>query len=153
MSGKKVHTERQKKLITSLERCSLKSTAIKNNHIWTQIRYSTHYEAHLKNQRDAFVKKEKSVVKSLKVILQKSQKVLAENRYDRPPIQNIQYPQSFNINDELFYCRTGYCPVQYMYSELGRQAVSVIFEKWPFVVLLHFNPFWLKQTFVFLCAW
>ena len=54
------YTERQKKLTTSnSERRSLKSTALKINHIWTLISYNTPYEAHLKNQRVSFVKKEK----------------------------------------------------------------------------------------------
>ena len=35
------------------------------NHIWTQINYSTPYQAHLKTQRFAYVKMEKNVVKSL----------------------------------------------------------------------------------------
>ena len=37
------------------------------NHISTLMSYSTPYEAHLKNQRVAFVKKEKSAVESQKV--------------------------------------------------------------------------------------
>ena len=60
------------------------------NHIWTQISYSSPIEAHLKNQRVVFVKKEKNAVKSQQVIFQKSQKLLAENLHKRPPIQNIQ---------------------------------------------------------------
>ena len=60
------------------------------NHIWTQISWITPYEAHLKNRRDAFVKKEKNEGKSQKVSFQKSQKLLAENHHERPPIQNIQ---------------------------------------------------------------
>ena len=48
------------------------------------------HEAHLKIQRDAFVKKEKNVVKLQTVIFQNSQKILAENLHERPPIQNIQ---------------------------------------------------------------
>ena len=63
---------------------------IKINHIWTQISYSFPYEAHLKNQRVAFVKKEKNLMKSQKVSFQKSQKLLAENLHERTPIQNIQ---------------------------------------------------------------
>ena len=38
----------------------------------------------------AFAKKEKYVMKSQKVTFQKSQKLLAENLHERPPIQNIQ---------------------------------------------------------------
>ena len=44
------YTEHQKKLITSSERCSLKSTASKLIIFWTQINYSSPYEAHLKSQ-------------------------------------------------------------------------------------------------------
>ena len=63
---------------------------IKMNHIWTQISYSSPHEAHLKNQRVAFVKKEKNVVKLQKVSFQKSQKLLSEKLHKRLPIQNIQ---------------------------------------------------------------
>ena len=59
------------------------------NHIWTLISYITPYEAHLKNQRVAFVKKEKNVMKLQKVIFQKSQKLLTENLHKKQPIQNI----------------------------------------------------------------
>ena len=61
------------------------------NHIWTQISYSSPHEAHLINQRVAFVKKEKNAVKLQKEIFQKSQKLLPENLHERSPIQNIQY--------------------------------------------------------------
>ena len=63
---------------------------IKINHIWTQISYNSPREAHLKNQRIAFVKKEKNPVKSPRLIFQKSQKLLTENLRERAPIQNIQ---------------------------------------------------------------
>ena len=52
--------------------------------------YSYPREPHMKNQRVAFVKKEKNVVKSQKVTFQKSQKLLTENLHERPAIQNIQ---------------------------------------------------------------
>ena len=68
----------------------IKIRHIKINHILTQISYNSPYEAHLKNQRNAFVKKEKNVVKSQRVIFLKSQKLLAENLSERVPIQNIQ---------------------------------------------------------------
>ena len=58
-----------------------KIQSIKMNHTWTQISYSSLHEVHLKNQRDALVKKEKNVVKSQKVIFFKSQ-----NLHERPPI-------------------------------------------------------------------
>ena len=38
----------------------------------------------------AFAKKEKNAMKSQVVTLKKSQKLLAENLPERPPIQNIQ---------------------------------------------------------------
>ena len=83
------YTEHQKKLITSSERHSLKSTCNNKTNIWSfGHRYAN--EAHLRNHRDAFVNKEKNAVKSQKVIFQKSQKLLAENIRERQPIQNIQ---------------------------------------------------------------
>ena len=57
--------------------------------IWTEILYNSPHEAHLKNQRIAFVKKDKYPEKSQRVIFQKSQKLLAENLHERAPIQNI----------------------------------------------------------------
>ena len=61
---------------------------IKVIHIWTLISYCTPYEAHLKNQRVAFVKKEKNL-KLQKVIFYKSQELLTEYFHERLPIQNI----------------------------------------------------------------
>ena len=60
------------------------------DHIWTQIRYSSPHEAHLKIQRVAYVKEERNEVKLQKVTFQNSQKLLAENLHERPPILNIQ---------------------------------------------------------------
>ena len=60
------------------------------NNIWTQIIYSSPHEAHLKNQRVAFVKKEKNAVKLQNGHFSKTQKLLAENLHERTPIQNIQ---------------------------------------------------------------
>ena len=52
-------------------RAMLTKIQMKINHIWTQISYSSPYEAHLKNQMVAFGKKEKkSSVKSQKVTFQ-----------------------------------------------------------------------------------
>ena len=80
MEYQEIHTEHQKKLITSSERLTLKSTTCINiNHIWTQKSYSFPHAAYLKNQKVMFVKKEKNAVKLQKVIVQKSQKLLAEN--------------------------------------------------------------------------
>ena len=44
----------------------------------------------LKNQRVAFVKKEKNAGKLEKVSFQNSQKLFAENLHEKLPIQNIQ---------------------------------------------------------------
>ena len=44
----------------------------------------------MKNLKIAFVEKEKNAMTSQKVTFQKSQKPLAENLHERPPIQNIQ---------------------------------------------------------------
>ena len=52
----------------------------------TKISYSSPHEAHLKNQRVAFVKKEKNAVKLQKVNFLNSQKLLAENLRERLPI-------------------------------------------------------------------
>ena len=61
---------------------------------WTTLSYmySTPYEAHLKNQRVASVKKEQNAVKSQMVIYIcfKSQKLLIGNLHEMPLIQNIQ---------------------------------------------------------------
>ena len=46
------------------------------NHIWTQITYCTHYQAHLKKQMFAQVKKEENAVKSQEATFQISQKLL-----------------------------------------------------------------------------
>ena len=83
-----MYTERQKK--HHFFRATLIKIHIKIDHIWTLISYSSPYEAHLKNEKVAFVKKDKSVVKSQKVIFQRPQKLLTENLHERPPIQNIQ---------------------------------------------------------------
>ena len=48
-------------------------------------------------------------MRSQKVIFQKSQKLLTENLYEKPPIQNIQW-LSFNFNGGLCKRRTGFCP-------------------------------------------
>ena len=63
---------------------------IKINRIWTLISYNTPYESHLKNQRVAFVKKERMCSKIVKGNFYKSQKQLTETLHERLPIQNIQ---------------------------------------------------------------
>ena len=76
--------------------------------IWTQRSYSSPHEAHLKNQRVAFVNKEKLAVKSQKVILQKSQKLLAENLMKGRLFRTFN-SYSFNFKGGLCNRRTGYC--------------------------------------------
>ena len=71
----------------SLLQSDTKIHHIKMNHIWTLISHSNPYEAYPKNQRVAFVKKEKNVVKSQEVIFVfKSQNLLTENLHEK----NIQ---------------------------------------------------------------
>ena len=48
-------------------------------------------------------------MKSQKVTLKKSQKLLTENLRERPPIQNI-INYSFNFKGGICNRRTGYCP-------------------------------------------
>ena len=57
-----------------------------------------------------FAIKEKNVMMLLKVTFQKSQKLLAENLRERPPIQNISI--AIHSISKAGYCnrRTGYCP-------------------------------------------
>ena len=60
-------------------------------------------------------------MKLLKVTFQKSQKLLAENLPERPPIQNISI--AIHSISKAGYCnrRTGYCP--YRAPCLGGEAV------------------------------
>ena len=44
---------------------------------------------HIKKSKECFCQKGQNEGKSQKVSLKKSQKLLAENRHERPPIQNI----------------------------------------------------------------
>ena len=83
---------------------------IKINHIQTQISYTSPDDAHVTNLKITFAIKEKNVMKLLKVTFQKSQKLLAENLRERPPIQNISI--AIHSISKAGYCnrRTGYCP-------------------------------------------
>ena len=85
-----IYTEHQKK--HHFFRAMLnKIHHMKINQIWTLVSYSTPDEAHLKNQKVAFVKNKKDAVTSQKVFFFcKSQKLITENLHERPPIQNIQ---------------------------------------------------------------
>ena len=82
-------------------------------------------------------------MKLLKVTFQKSQKLLAENLRERPPIQNI----SIAIHS---ISKAGYVTavLAIVRTELrAREASSsVIFETWPLAILPYFILFWLKQT-------
>ena len=51
---------------------------------------SSPYDAHLKILKITFAKNEQNVMKLQKVTFPKSQKLLADNIRERPPIQNIQ---------------------------------------------------------------
>ena len=88
-----MYTERQKKLITSSKRRSLKATASKSITIrQNDINYyCSPDEKHLKIKGLLIAKKEENAMKLQKVIFQKSLKLLTENLHERPPIQNIQY--------------------------------------------------------------
>ena len=83
---------------------------IKINHIQTQISYTSPDDAHVTNLKITFAIKEKIVMKLLTVTFQKSQKLLAENLRERPPIQNISI--AIHSISKAGYCnhRTGYCP-------------------------------------------
>ena len=59
-------------------RATLTKIHIKVNHIWTEISYSSH-DAHLKNQRVAFVKKEKNAVKLQKVSMKGRTAIVIEH--------------------------------------------------------------------------
>ena len=83
---------------------------IKIDNIQTQISYNSHYDTHQKNFKISFAIKEKNVTKLLKVTFQKSQKLLAENLRERPPIQNISIAIHPISKGGYCNCRTGYCP-------------------------------------------
>ena len=84
-----MYTERQKKH-HFFRAMLIKIHRIKMNYIWTHISYISLHETHLKNQRVAFVKNGEKWGEIAKLNLQKSQKLLAENLHERPPIRNIQ---------------------------------------------------------------
>ena len=80
------------------------------NFIWTQIRHI--YLSLLstsKKQRCACVKRRKNVVKSHKVIFQKSQKLLTENLHRKPLFRTFN-SYSINFNGGLCNRHTGFCP-------------------------------------------
>ena len=63
---------------------------IKINHIWTQISYSSPYEAHLIKTIKGLLLSKRRKTEIAKGHFKKSQKLLADNLHERPPIQNIQ---------------------------------------------------------------
>ena len=117
------------------------------NHMWTLIviSYSTPYEAHLKNQKVTFFKKEKNVLKSQKVFFQTSQKLLTELR--------TSTKGHLTFNSYSFSFHGGLCNrhTSYFCAELCAQESRSFydFQKWLLVISLHFTPFLLKQPFVF----
>ena len=91
-----IYTERQKKLITSSERHSLKFTTSKLiifGHSWALILLNQNI---WKKQRSACVKKEKNVVKSQMVIFS-----LKNRRNCSPSSSSISIPISINFNGGL----------------------------------------------------
>ena len=137
------YTERQKK--HHFFRGTLtKIYHIKIHHfnIWTQVSYSTPYEAHLKRQRVAFIKKEKNVVK-----LQKSFSNITETAH-------LELPQAIHSISMAGYITavTGFCLCQNYWP--GRRAASVVFEKLSLPISLHFTSFVSQANISFLrCAW
>ena len=146
------YTERQKKLITSSVIATLtKIHHIKNNHIWTLIIYRTSYEAHLKIERLAFVKKERKCVKFAKCIffLQKSQKPLTK----KPPRKTVYSEHSIATIQSI--SMAGYVTTvpAFVCGELPAEHFLWFLEITSCDIIA-FSPFWLKQTFVvvFRCA-
>ena len=88
---KNIYTERQKKTYHFFRATLTKIYSIKINHIWTQISYSFPHEAHLKTSNGCFCQKEKKCCEIAIRHFLKSQKLLAEDLPERPPIQNIQW--------------------------------------------------------------
>ena len=80
---------------------------IKMNHIWTQISFSFPHEAHLKNQRVAFVKKEKNVVK---LLFFKHHRNCSLRTSTKGRLFRTFNSYSFNFKGGLCDRRTGYCP-------------------------------------------
>ena len=121
------------------------------NHIWTQIsyRYSFPYEAHLKNQRVAFAKKKKYAMKLQKVIFLKSQKLLTENLYERPPIQKSEYSMAIHSMSMAGYVTA---VLAFVHAELcGRESRSFC-DFWK-VSSCNFTPFSSFLTQPNVCFW
>ena len=128
------YTERQKK--NHFCRSTLtKIHHIKINHILTQISYSSPYEAHLENQRVAFVKKEGKMRWNRKRSIcfsRKSHKLLAENLHERPPytVFKTSNSYSFNFKGEQFLSailKITSCDFTLLYSFLIKQLFFVLF--------------------------
>ena len=83
-----LHTEHQKK--HHFFRATLTKIHIKINHIWTQITYSSPYEAHLKNKITAFVKREKNRWNCKRSFFKNHRNCSPRYLHERPPIHNIQ---------------------------------------------------------------
>ena len=125
----KIYTERQKKLITSSGRRSLKSTLSK------LIRISEKHKIFS-------CQKEKNVVKSRKVIFRKSQKLLTERALSElhgGSLFRTFNSYSFNFNGGLR--KTPYRLLSASNSQPERQAVSVIFKNLPLAISSHLSPF------------
>ena len=136
------YTERQKKLITSSERGSLKSTAWKLIMFRHKISYHILLKKHIWKVKWLLLPKRRKCDEIATDHFQKPQKLLIENLPKRSPIQNINLV-NLVFNGGLYNRRTGFCP-----CVAGRREVSVILER----DLLQFHPtlllFLLNHAFV-----
>ena len=113
------YNERQKKLITYVERHSLKATASKwLYHIWIQIRYSQIVVACVKEEKMQWNRK--------KSVLKNRRNCSLSELHKRLSFQIIQYYLS-NFNGGLYNRLTGFC---LWHTQPGRRAVSVSFKNY-----------------------
>ena len=121
--------------------------------IWKQICYSSPYEAHLKNQRVAFAKKEKDAMNSQKVIFSKITETTQRTSAKGRPIQNTQQ-LIISISMACYVHTTDVlafnCPCRTLC--LGNEQFLWFLKSGPLAISPHFTPFLLKQMGCFLCA-
>ena len=92
-------------------------------------------------------------MKSQKVTLQKSQKLLAENLHERPPIQNIQ--QLF-IKFQRRVIVTAVLVLAIVRIELRAREASSLCDFWKWLLgdfILLYSYFTQANDFCFRCAW
>ena len=132
-----MYTERQKKLITSSERHTLKSTAFK----WIIIGHRLAIillTKHIKKNTFAWVKKN-TIRWNCKRSFFKTH-INCSPPGHRARLDNSQYGGYIT---RLWNWMNSY----WMFSKGSlswRFSVSVIFEKWPFAISSHFSTFWPK---------